>query len=306
MGPWRHSRRELRRHVARPARVGTATPRCSSGATCCKPFFDQYLKDGAPKADTPPVFIYNTGENHWDRLTTLAARVRARLRDGIEAALSRRRLRPVVRRPAGCSAPAQLRRVRLRSGRSRCRTCRGRCASPMRDAWRKWLRAAISASSPIAPTCSTYQTPAADRAAAASAARRSCNLFASTSGTDSDWVVKLIDVYPDEVPSQPEMGGYQLGDRDGHLPRPLSRELRAPDGDPAEHAAAVPVRAADGEPRLPARPPHHGAGAVDAGSRSTTATRRRSCRTSSSRSRSDYVKATQRVYHAAATSTYPS
>ena len=36
------------------------------------------------------------------------------------------------------------------------------------------------------------------------------NLFASTSGTDSDWVVKLIDVYPDEVPSQPEMGGYQL------------------------------------------------------------------------------------------------
>ena len=37
------------------------------------------------------------------------------------------------------------------------------------------------------------------------------NLVASTSGTDSDWVVKLIDVYPDQVPSQPEMGGYQLG-----------------------------------------------------------------------------------------------
>jgi putative CocE/NonD family hydrolase len=36
------------------------------------------------------------------------------------------------------------------------------------------------------------------------------NLVASTSGTDSDWVVKLIDVYPNEVPSQPEMGGYQL------------------------------------------------------------------------------------------------
>ena len=36
------------------------------------------------------------------------------------------------------------------------------------------------------------------------------NLFASTSGTDSDWVVKLIDVYPDEMASQPEMGGYQL------------------------------------------------------------------------------------------------
>jgi uncharacterized protein len=37
------------------------------------------------------------------------------------------------------------------------------------------------------------------------------DLFASTTGTDSDWVVKLIDVYPDEYAPQPEMGGYQLG-----------------------------------------------------------------------------------------------
>jgi hypothetical protein len=36
------------------------------------------------------------------------------------------------------------------------------------------------------------------------------NLVASTSGTDSDWVVKLIDVYPDEVADQPSLGGYQL------------------------------------------------------------------------------------------------
>ncbi|HYY72399.1 MAG TPA: CocE/NonD family hydrolase, partial [Candidatus Bathyarchaeia archaeon] len=36
------------------------------------------------------------------------------------------------------------------------------------------------------------------------------NIVASTSGTDSDWVVKLIDVYPDEVAGQEEMGGYQL------------------------------------------------------------------------------------------------
>jgi putative CocE/NonD family hydrolase len=37
------------------------------------------------------------------------------------------------------------------------------------------------------------------------------NLVAATTGTDADWVVKLIDVYPDEVPGQPPMGGYQLG-----------------------------------------------------------------------------------------------
>ena len=36
------------------------------------------------------------------------------------------------------------------------------------------------------------------------------HLVASTTGTDSDWVVKLIDVFPDEVPSQPEMGGLKV------------------------------------------------------------------------------------------------
>lgn len=35
------------------------------------------------------------------------------------------------------------------------------------------------------------------------------NLFASTSGTDSDWVVKLIDVYPTDH-SDAKMAGYQL------------------------------------------------------------------------------------------------
>ena len=36
------------------------------------------------------------------------------------------------------------------------------------------------------------------------------HLIASTSGSDSDWVVKLIDVYPDQTPKQAEMGGYEL------------------------------------------------------------------------------------------------
>lgn len=36
------------------------------------------------------------------------------------------------------------------------------------------------------------------------------HLFGSTSGTDCDWVVKLIDVYPESYPKKPELGGYQL------------------------------------------------------------------------------------------------
>ena len=35
-------------------------------------------------------------------------------------------------------------------------------------------------------------------------------LFASTTGADADWVVKLIDVYPDSVLERASMGGYQL------------------------------------------------------------------------------------------------
>jgi hypothetical protein len=42
------------------------------------------------------------------------------------------------------------------------------------------------------------------------------SLFVSTSGTDSDWIVKLIDVYPDNTPDDPgnpghvRMGGFQM------------------------------------------------------------------------------------------------
>ena len=34
------------------------------------------------------------------------------------------------------------------------------------------------------------------------------DIFAATTGSDADWVVKLIDVYPDDAPEG--MGGYQL------------------------------------------------------------------------------------------------
>jgi putative CocE/NonD family hydrolase len=40
--------------------------------------------------------------------------------------------------------------------------------------------------------------------------RIAANLFASTTGTDSDWIVKLIDVYPEKYQPDPKMSGYQL------------------------------------------------------------------------------------------------
>ena len=36
------------------------------------------------------------------------------------------------------------------------------------------------------------------------------HLFAATSGTDCDWIVRLIDVYPEKMEKNPSMGGFQL------------------------------------------------------------------------------------------------
>src|SRR5205085_5880164 len=36
------------------------------------------------------------------------------------------------------------------------------------------------------------------------------DFFASTSGTDCDWIVRLIDVYPETIKDRPTMGGYQF------------------------------------------------------------------------------------------------
>jgi putative CocE/NonD family hydrolase len=59
------------------------------------------------------------------------------------------------------------------------------------------------------PDVLTYQTEplSHDLVVAGSTAAK---LFAATSGTDCDWVVRLIDVYPEEYPEDPEMGGFQL------------------------------------------------------------------------------------------------
>jgi putative CocE/NonD family hydrolase len=36
------------------------------------------------------------------------------------------------------------------------------------------------------------------------------DLFAATTGSDGDWIVKLIDVYPDKIDADPKMGGYEF------------------------------------------------------------------------------------------------
>jgi hypothetical protein len=66
MGPWRHSQVNYDGYSLGPLLWnGNTTEQFRRDVLL--PFFNQYLMDDAPKADTPPVLIYNTGENHWDR-----------------------------------------------------------------------------------------------------------------------------------------------------------------------------------------------------------------------------------------------
>lgn len=59
------------------------------------------------------------------------------------------------------------------------------------------------------PDVLVWQTPPLTREVTV-AGSITAKLFASTTGTDADWVVKLIDVYPDSIAERPRMGGYEL------------------------------------------------------------------------------------------------
>ena len=79
----------------------------------------------------------------------------------------------------------------------------------------------------------------------------------------ADFVVKLIDVYPDEVPITPTMSGYQLMVSADILRGRYRESLSDPKGNHIRRQVALPVLAADRQPCLPPRAPHHGTGAVE-------------------------------------------
>ena len=203
MGPWRHSQVNYDAYNLGPLKWEGDTA-LQFRRDVLKPFFDQYLKDGAPKADTPPAFIYNTGENHWDRLNTWplacdehcpapmkALYLEAGFGLGFDKPTGSGTADSYVSDPAK-PVPYLPRPVRFSDS----------------DRWKQWLvtdqRSVADRTDVLA-----YQTPALTAPVRISGAPIA-DLFAATTGTDSDWVVKLIDIFSDEVPSQPEMGGYQL------------------------------------------------------------------------------------------------
>ena len=170
-----------------------------------RPFLDQYLKEGAPKADIAPVMAFETGTNAWRRLTTWPSGCESGcpvkptplyLESGLRAGWSEPK-------PGDdpfdvyISDPAKPVPYRPRPNQTAGGT-----------GWAQWLvedqREASGRTDVLAFVSETLTSPVKI------SGQPVVNLVASTSGTDSDWVVKVIDVYPDEVASQAAMGGYQL------------------------------------------------------------------------------------------------
>ncbi|NVD97395.1 CocE/NonD family hydrolase [Massilia sp. BJB1822] len=171
-----------------------------------QPFLNQYLKDGAPAADTPPVWSYQTGSNRWQRLPRWplscaegcpsAARP-VYLKEGFKLGFDAPKAGAAAGYDEYVADPAKPvpfvpRPVRMGDA----------------NVWRPWLVSDQRFASDR-PDVLTYVSEPLKAPLTLSGAPQ-VHLAASTSGSDADWVVKVIDVYPDEVPSQPELGGYQL------------------------------------------------------------------------------------------------
>jgi putative CocE/NonD family hydrolase len=203
MGPWRHSQVNYDGTSHGPLQWEGDTA-LQFRRDVLKPFFDQYLKAGAPRAQTPPVFIYNTGENRWDRFERWPLACETGCASPMTPLYLTKDFGLSFTAPVAAAGPASYDEYVSDPASPVSYVPR-----PVRgDAWRTWLvmdQRAVSGR----PDVLVYQTPVLTEPLRISGAAVA-NLIASTSGTDSDWVVKLIDVYPDEVPSKPEMGGYQL------------------------------------------------------------------------------------------------
>ncbi len=205
MGPWFHSQINRKGWSLGPLQwLGDTTLQYRRDILL--PFFTQYLVDGAPKADTPPVWVYNTGENHWDRLQ--------------QWPLSCDSGCPNRPRPLYFAADGKLSFDPPAAGAEKFTEYVSDPAKPVpfsprpfvassdESAWRTWLvhDQRFVDGRPDVLTFVTEPLAAPIRLAG----RPEVNLYASTSGTDSDWVVKLIDVYPGVYPYDATMGGYEL------------------------------------------------------------------------------------------------
>jgi putative CocE/NonD family hydrolase len=220
MGPWYHSQVN-----GAAERLGPFKWKGDASADFRKdtliPFFNTYLKDQKPAEPLAPVLIFNASEKRWDKfadwpgattLTPLYLQADSGL--GFKAA--------AAGEDSYVSDPAKP--VPF-------------LAPPMsfgdRSRWTTWLlqdQRALTTRTDVL----SYKTPVLTEAVTVQGAPYA-DIYAKTTGTDGDFVVKLIDVYPPTVAEQPELGGYEL---------PVSMDIfRGRYRESFEHPSAIPAGA---------------------------------------------------------------
>jgi uncharacterized protein len=206
LGPWRHGQM-----IRDGSSLGAIDFDSDTAKTFRReillPFLDQYLKDKAPKANIAPVTAFVTGTNQWQRLTAwpsgcpkgcTIARTPLYLSAGSTLSYTPPKADGFAEYDSDPAKPVPYISRPVAPG-----------SYDNNKAWREWLvsdqRNAASRPDVLVFTSDVLTSPVKI------SGEPIANLVASTTGTDADWVVKLIDVYPPEVPAHIELGGYQLG-----------------------------------------------------------------------------------------------
>jgi len=214
MGPWHHGQEIADGSSLGAIKWGSDTA-LYFRQKILRPFLDHYLQDDAPKMDVAPVTAFETGTNEWRRYDSWPSGPK-----GTPLYLSFRTLRwtaPPSSDEGRGNAPRGETDPRIGydeyiSNPEKPVTNRIRpvptagydsCAQ-----WPCWLvddQRDFSGRQDVLAYKSEVLT-----APLQISGQPIVNLFASTSGTDSDWVVKVVDVYPDETAPDVKLGGYQL------------------------------------------------------------------------------------------------
>ena len=205
LGPWYHGEENGNASSLGPLEFGSNTA-LQYQQDIIRPLLAHYLEDGAPPEHVAPVNAYVTGPNRWEAFASWPGceprctieRTPLYLEPDFGLGLEQP---PVERR-----APAYDQYVSDPYHPVPYRPLPVSAAGG--PSWNTWL---VDDQRPAAarPDVLTYETPVLE-APVRIIGRALVHLWASTSGTDSDWVVKLIDVYPPQDAEQPDLGGYEL------------------------------------------------------------------------------------------------
>jgi len=204
MGPWFHSQVNREGRALGPLVWATDTT-AQWRRDVLLPFFNQYLKTGSPTAQTPAALIYDTGADQWDRPPVFP--------ESCEKGC------PIASKPLYLAANGKLSFDEPSSTAAKFDEYISDPAKPVpyrprpvddADAmgWRTWL---VTDQRFVdgRPDVLTFESEPLKESMKLSG-EPMVHLIASTSGTDSDWVVKLIDVQPDRVAPPVAMSGYEL------------------------------------------------------------------------------------------------